>query len=215
MSYIGLIGAHRLDKQDSSLGLLQGYRQAQSLLRDEADMHQVKRATGWEMGVDGKWRYEVDDPFHTTLWIEDYIKHHFGEPINLRYCMRDTSLLIAYPELERLRLFALYASERRWAGYFDPSCYGMMICLGSEQSAFELQTEGILLHELQHLIQEVEHFARGGSLSLGYEVYHRLAGEVEARNVCLRHALSQEERRQKLRTETQDVADAEQILRLS
>lgn len=212
MSYIGIIGAKRLDEHSPSLHLVEAYHKARHLRQTGQDMRTIKLETGWELGVDGLWRYEVLDPFHTTEKIEDYLKRHFGEAINIRYCMHDTQLLVAYPELERLRLFALYNPQRRWAGYFSPEDYGMMVCMGTARSPFEYQTEGILLHEVQHLIQEIEGFARGGSSS--DSGYQRLAGEVEARNVCHRHYLSPEERRRSLRTDTQDVPDEAQIIRL-
>ncbi len=146
-------------------------------------------------------------PMMTTEKIEDYIKRHFGEPINIRYCMNDTTLLIAYPAFERLRLFAIYTLTKRFAGYFDPRRYAMMVCMGTTNSPFEFQTEGVLLHEIQHLIQEEEDFARGGNSSIGRLRYMRLAGEVEARNICLRHELSPGQRKQMLRSDTQDVPD--------
>ena len=210
MSYIGIKGAERLDKSNSSLCLLEAQAKAVHMLGNGADMHSVKLITGWETGVDGKWRYEVADPFHTTTEIEDHIKKHFGEPINIRHCMHDITLLTAYPAFERLRLFALYSPTRGFAGYFDPGSYGMLVCMGTASSAFEYQTEGVLLHEVQHLIQEEEDFARGGSSK--DRRYHRLAGEVEARNICIRHFLTTEQHREKLYSDTQDVLDKRQFV---
>lgn len=212
MSYIGIIGAKRLDQSTPSLTLIEAYHTALHLHQTGQDMRTIKLKTGWELGIDRLWRYELADPFHTTEKIEDYIKRHFGEAINIRYCMHDTRLLVAYPELEQLRLFALYSPQRRWAGYFSPKDYAMMVCMGTARSTFEYQTEGILLHEIQHLIQEIEGFARGGS-TIERSIYRRLAGEVEARNVCHRHRLSPEERRRSLRVDTQDVPDEAQIIR--
>lgn len=126
--------------------------------------------------------------------------------------MHDTTLLIAYPAFERLRLFAMYTPTRQFAGYFHPKEYAMMVCMGTANSPFEFQTEGVLLHEVQHLIQEEENFARGGDNTKGRLRYLRLAGEVEARNICLRHELSPEHRRQMLRSDTQDMPDHSQII---
>lgn len=212
MCYIGILGAERLDMNDSSLSLIKEQKKAIEMLRGGADMHSIKQQTGWETGIDGKWRYEISDPFHTTEKIEDYIKRHFGEPINIRYFMYDTSLLIAYPAFERLRLFAMYTPMKRYVGYFDPKEYAMMVCMGTANSPFEFQTEGVLLHEVQHLIQEEENFARGGDCSKGKLRYMRLAGEVEARNICIRHELSPEQRKAMLRSETQDIPDHLQII---
>lgn len=212
MSYIGMIGAKRLDQHDASSGLLEAQKSAIELLRVGTDMHLIKQQTGWETGVDGKWRYEIADPFHTTPEIEDHVKRHFGEAISIRYCMHDTSLLIAYPAFERLRLFGLYTPTKRIAGYFNPTTYGMMVSMGTEKAPFDYQIEGILLHEVQHLIQEEENFACGGDTSQGMSRYRRLAGEVEARNICTRHFLTKEQRLLKLRSDTQDVPDKQQII---
>ena len=110
-------------------------------------------------------------------------------------------------------LYARYTPTNKFSGYFNPLSYGMMICMGTLNSPFQYQTEGVLLHEVQHLIQEEEDFARGGDLSQGRRRYLRMAGEVEARNVCIRHSMSPEHRRSSLRTDTQDVPDAEQIIK--
>lgn len=211
MSYIGTIGAGRLDKSNSSVDLLSAQKMAVSMFCKGMDMRIIKQQTGWETGIDGKWRYEIEDPFHTTAEIEDHVKRHFGEPINIRFCMADTRMLVAYPSLERLKLFAKYTQTGQFAGYFNPANYGMMICMGTADSPFDLQTEGVLLHEIQHLIQEEENFARGGS-SQNLSRYLRLAGEVEARNICFRHPLNCEQRRNKLRTDTQDIPDQNQII---
>lgn len=160
MSYIGVIGAGRLDEADSSLGLLACQKKAVKLFSEGADMHMIKCQTGWEFGIDKKWKYEVDDAFRTTAEIEDHIKMHFGEPLDIRYFMRDTALLIAYPAFSRLRLYGSYTHHRGVAGYFDPRRYGMVVCMGTANSPFEFQSEGVLLHEVQHLIQAEEGFAR-------------------------------------------------------
>lgn len=212
MSYIGIIGAARIDRKNPGSYLLSAREEAVEMLRQGRNMNIIKIRTGWETGVDGRWRYEVDDPFHTTAEIEDYMKHHYGESIDIRFCMKDTLLLTAYPEFERLHLFGRYTPTDKFMGYFDPKRYGMVVCMGTAGSPFEYQTESVLLHEVQHLIQEAEGFARGGDAKRGRARYLRLAGEVEARNVCTRHFLSLEQRLSTLRTETQDVPDEEQIV---
>lgn len=212
MSFIGRIGAERLDASNSSLGLIENYNRAVIMFRDRVGMLAIKKQTGWETGADGKWRYEIDDPFHNTAEIEEHIKRNFGEAINIHHFMRDNMLLTAYPAFERLLLYAMYSPTKSFAGYFDSSRYAMMVCMGTPNSRFDYQTEGVLLHEVQHLIQEEENFARGGSGNFNY--YRRLGGEVEARNICIRHKLSKEERRSTLRSETQDVPDKEQIIKM-
>lgn len=208
MSYIGKIGASRLDPAGTF-----ELNSAVQMLKEGFDPTVIKIQTGWEMGVDGLWRYEIPDPFKETVVIEDYVKPRFGEQINIRLILLDSQLLDAYPEFEDLTLYVMYSPRRGTAGYYNPSTNGMVVSMGSPSDKFEFQIEGVLLHEIQHLIQQIEGFAKGGSPSQsGRKRYMRLAGEVEARNVCSRHYLSLEERRRTLRIETQEISDNHQII---
>lgn len=209
MSYIGITGAGRLDVANALL-----LQQAEQMIKDGYDPVVVKIQTGWEMGIDGKWRYEIADPFLETSAIEDYVKPRFGESINIRFILRDTKILTAYPEFDTLTLYVMYSPKTGLAGYYNPATNGIVISMGTPKADFCYQIEGVLLHEIQHLIQEIEGFAKGGTpKALGRRKYEQMAGEVEARNICLRHFLSEEERRRTLRTETQDVPDRKQIVR--
>ena len=209
MSYIGKIGAGRLDP-----GAVLGIERAEQMSKEGYDPIAIKIQTGWEMGIDGKWRYELPEPFWETAVIESYVKPRFGEPINIKFVMRDTWLLEAYPELADLALFVMYSPRKGSAGYYSPDTNGMVISMGTPSDKFEYQIDGVLLHEVQHLIQQIERFALGGNpKAIGMRRYLRLAGEVEARNICLRHFLSEDERRRTLRTETQDVPDSKQIVK--
>lgn len=207
--FIGEKGIARLE--DSGI-LLDALQLAKQQLRMGATMSYIKMQTVWELGVEGSWKYEYPDPFHPTVVIEDYVKRHHGEPLDISLCMKDTALLKAYPDFARLRLFASYEPRKGTLGYFSSENYGMVVTIGTPNAPFDQQIEGILLHEVQHLIQEVEGFAKGGDTSHGHSRYLRLAGEVEARNVVARHDLTEKERRTKLRTETQDMPDKKQII---
>ena len=208
MSYIGEIGVSRLETEnlfDLSL--------AKEMFKDNVDPIIIKVKTGWEYGIDGLWRYEIMDPFLASLTIEDYVKPRYGQPVNIRMILRDDTILKAYPEFESLNLYAMYSPKSGTAGYYNPTTNGMVVSIGNPSDDFQYQIEGVLLHEIQHLIQEIEGFAKGGDpKTLGRRRYHRLAGEVEARNICARHFISEEDRRRILRTATQDVPDLKQII---
>lgn len=208
MSFIGEVGVSRLDPE----GLF-NLSQAKEMLEKEISPVTIKSRTGWEKGVDDKWRYEIGDPFLDTAAIEDYVKPRFGEPVSIGMIVKDKTILEAYPEFEELTLYVMYSHRKGTAGYYNPATNGMVLSMGSPDDAFEYQIEGVLLHEVQHLIQQIEGFAKGGDpKAVGRRRYHRLAGEVEARNVCARHSLTSEERRLTLRTLTQDVPDQDQII---
>lgn len=208
MSYIGLIGVSNLDPANKF-----GFDKAEQMAKDSFDQTVIKIQTGWEQGLDGYWRYEITDPFMESDIIEDYVKPRFGEPINIRMILKDQCVLRAYPELANLTLYAMYSPRKGTVGYYNPATRGMVVSMGSLSDIFDYRIEGVLLHEIQHLIQEIEGFAKGGDpKTIGRRRYHCLAGEVEARNICHRHFLTEEERRRVLRTETQDVPDSKQII---
>lgn len=210
MSYIGLNGASRLDPET-----IFGLHRAEQLNKDGTDPVAIKIQTGWEQGIDGLWRYEIQDPFMETTVLEDYVKPRFGEAINIKLILKDTLILRAYPEFERLTLYAMYSPRKGTAGYYSPATNGIVVGMGRPSDVFDYQIDGVLLHEMQHLIQEIEGFAKGGNpKTLGRRKYVRMAGEVEARNICHRHFLTEEQRRGKLRSETQDVPDKDQIVSL-
>jgi hypothetical protein len=95
---------------------------------------------------------------------------------------------------------------------------------GTGDEFYQAEINSVIIHEVQHAIQEIEGFARGGNLEIGEreaqvrdnlisakEAYFRLAGEVEARNNEERMGMSAEERRATLAEETEDVAREDQI----
>lgn len=208
MSYIGLIGVSILDPENRF-----NFDKAEQMVKDGFDPTVIKIQSGWEQGIDGFWRYEIPDPFMDSTVIEDYVKPRFGEPINIRMILKDPRILNAYPAFESLTLYAMYSPRKGTAGYYNPETGGMVVSMSSPLDFFDYRIEGVLLHEIQHLIQEIEGFAKGGDpKTIGRRRYHCLAGEVEARNICHRHFLTEEERRHVLRTETQDVPDSKQII---
>lgn len=208
MSYIGLIGVSILDPENRF-----NFDRAEQMVKEDFDPTVIKIQTGWEQGIDNFWRYEIPDPFMESDVIEDYVKPRFGEPINIRMILKDALILKAYPQLGDLTLYAMYSPRKGTAGYYNPATRGMVVSMGSPSDIFDYRIEGVLLHEVQHLIQEIEGFAKGGDpKAIGRRRYHCLAGEVEAHNICRRHFLTEEERRRTLRTETQDVPDSKQII---
>lgn len=150
MSYIGLIGAKRLDPDN-----LLEYEQAEQMAKEKYDPIVIKIQTGWERGLDGYWRYEIADPFLDTQAIEDYIKPRYGQHVNIRMVLRDERILTAYPELEELTLYAMYTPCKGTAGYYNPGTNGMIVSMGKPRDGFDDQIEGVLLHKLRTATQDI------------------------------------------------------------
>ena len=120
------------------------------------DAKSVRMATGWEKGKDGKWRYEILDGDVTDAF-NNQIDRPNKEGIKLSDSLKDTDLFKLYPKLLDVNV-RLYMSNDGTKGSYDPSkkmIYLNLFTGGANKS--------ILLHEIQHAIQEIEGFAKGGS----------------------------------------------------
>ena len=132
-------------------------KQALDMLRNKIPEKDVWRKYGTGLGVDGKLRQEISDNSaqlisqgYTKEGLEGFILHH-------------PKLAQAYPELPQgfdLRLF-LDPKAKNNSGVFDPIS-GKMKVIGKDKD----RLASVGLHELQHKVQSIEDYARGGSTAL-------------------------------------------------
>ena len=132
-------------------------KQALDMLRNKIPEKEVWRKYGTGLGVDGKLRQEISDNSvqlisqgYTKEGLEGFILHH-------------PKLAQAYPELPQgfdLKLF-LDPKAKKNSGVFDPTS-GKMRVIGKDKD----KLANVGLHELQHKVQFIEDYARGGSTDL-------------------------------------------------
>ncbi len=143
---------------------------------DNADT--VRKETGWFKGVDDKWRFEISDkdasfkageetstnPGAFADWMDEAQGRENGVPLS--QALDHPALFAAYPNLAAVRL------------KIDPKLTGLNANYGTNNGRgvitipdpFSLIAEqhsqllGVVLHEVQHAIQDVEGFAKGGNL---------------------------------------------------
>lgn len=174
--FIGMKGAANIDKATQQTWMLDSLKRAQQM-ESKFDAKTIKRATGWEKGVDGKWRYE--EPDNITLKEDKvqelYDNYEFNkkkeksgdwgswkeESCLLPELIDAPELFRAYPELKTLHV---RLNDRDFA-----SSWGGTIVINVRFFAPSAKRNGykyindLLLHELQHEIQKIEGFAKGGS----------------------------------------------------
>ncbi len=244
-------------------------RQMEAVKRDAKA---IRKATGWERGADGKWRYEILDGKVTMKPTGVY---------NLGEMLDNKELYKLYPNLQYsvVEVEIGEGKENHGSYFMDKETGTNKIKLSATNNE---NAKTILLHEVQHAIQEREGFAKGGSpdvmtqssaeltemiadveglvrlaeenkttLADAYErtkdawkhddivgrnakkdikevkdllkqlkpgtlspqqQYHRLAGEVEARNVEARQNLTSGQRLETMLHDTEDVSREDQIL---
>lgn len=142
---------------------------AQNMLRAQAHPADVFEQTGWFIGGDGKWRYEIDDS-DAKLRLPASAKaiqkvSAFDRQAELNGAYVSTklgdifdhpSLYAAYPKL-RDKKVVLYNSSGSDLGYADKDGIGVNTNRG------EADALNTIVHEVQHLLQKEEGFAPGSS----------------------------------------------------
>lgn len=254
-------GAAEADKAEEKTYRMDNLKVAEEMERGKKDAKAIKLATGWERGADSKWRYEMPDAKikdmkdigggHIVKRFDDDMLWNDGK---LADVIDAPGLFEAYPQLKDVRIDTdEIMNDMPSNGEYNAKTNTITI------HADELKyMNSILNHEIQHAIQSIEGFDRGGSPRLirgevkkkfaevtkqirklrsegkedeakalveknrglynayqkndDYNSYKSLAGEVEARNVQSRMGMTDEERKNSLAEETEDVNRDEQIV---
>lgn len=203
-------------------------------------------ATGWHRGADGKWRWEIDDSAASIKAADAGSANDWRTRARSGHAMLDQvldhpQLFDAYPELKQQKVAIDQDMSAR--GSYDPKTKTIRLndSLLSEPHDGADGLKSTLLHEVQHVIQTREGFARGGNIAdarslpefqqmlaeksaagftdaekrAAFEVYRRLAGETEARNTQKRMDMTAADRAAIPPTETADVARGDQIVRFN
>ena len=180
---------------------------AKNLTEEGKSAQEIKNITSWELGVDGKWKYETPSDFKITENIE------YGKATTLGELSPNNVLFTFYPQLREVKvtlnkgndsLIGRIIPEKKGSGYY----FSRLKEIGASANK-RSNLESTLNHEIQHAIQDIEGFAVGGNKNKDYK---KLAGEVEARNVQNRNNLTEEQRRGTLLSQTQDVDSESQVI---
>ena len=163
--FIGEKGAERADHADEVNTRLDNLSVAREMEAEKKDAKAIKMATGWERGADGKWRYEMPDAkIKETMDIDGHVVKRFDEDMlwndgKLADVVDAPELFKAYPQLKETRIVTdAVTGDMPSAGDYNAKTNTITI------HADELKyMNGILNHEVQHAIQKIEGFARGGS----------------------------------------------------
>ena len=163
--FIGEKGAERADHADEVNTRLDNLSVAREMEAEKKDAKAIKMATGWERGADGKWRYEMPDAkIKETMDIDGHVVKRFDEDMlwndgKLADVVDAPELFKAYPQLKETRIVTdAVTGDMPSTGDYNAKTNTITI------HADELKyMNGILNHEVQHAIQKIEGFARGGS----------------------------------------------------
>lgn len=176
-SLAGERGAAAADKAEERTARMDNLSVARKMEEEKKDAKAIKMATGWERGADGKWRYEMPDAkIKDTMDVGggQIVKRYEDDMLwnggKLSDVIDAPELFKAYPQLKDVRIDTdAIMNDMPSNGEYNSKTNTITI------HADELKyMNGILNHEIQHAIQDIEGFAKGGSPRL-------VRGEVKKR----------------------------------
>lgn len=159
-------GAAEADKAEEKTYRMDNLKVAEEMERGKKDAKAIKQATGWERGADGKWRYEMPDAKikdmkdigggHIVKRFDDDMLWNDGK---LTDVIDAPALFEAYPQLKDVRIDTdAIMNDMPSNGVYNAKTNTITI------HADDLKyMNSILNHEIQHAIQYIEGFGKGGS----------------------------------------------------
>lgn len=162
----GEMGAAEADKAEEKTYRMDNLKVAEEMERGKKDAKAIKLATGWERGADGRWRYEMPDAKikdmkdigggNIVKRFDDDMLWNDGK---LTYVIDAPGLFEAYPQLKDVRIDTdAIMNDMPSNGVYNAKTNTITI------HADDLKyMNSILNHEIQHAIQYIEGFGKGGS----------------------------------------------------
>lgn len=167
MQIEGLQGYQQFAGQRSATADLSKLDQAKALKDEGTNNETIRRKTGWFVGDDGKWRYEINDSdakwkidggLNFNAVMEGARARTGNAAVTVGDLLDHPALFGAYPGLADVQVGNI--TKGRGAMSFTKD--GVSVAVNGSLTPKEALST--MLHEIQHFIQSVEDFGRGGSV---------------------------------------------------
>ncbi|WP_302489784.1 LPD23 domain-containing protein [uncultured Mitsuokella sp.] len=140
-------------------------QKAQAMQNAGRNAQEIWKETGWLQGRDGRWRFEIPDHLDKIdlSILQDGKMHTVGE------IYENPELFQAYPALQDIRVQmddsgTLEARDAAASAGYDFADGAQKILFNPKDfRADDKQAKMTLVHEIQHVIQSIEGFAKGGN----------------------------------------------------
>ena len=150
----------------------------------------IWKETGWKRGKDGKWRYEIPDNVKSISFEKLREMVRSQKAIELSSIYKNDLLYKAYPSLKQIKVFTAnldtfnlgqvvtrYYKFGSVLNKFINLNRNRILCTtlnGMDGEEAKKMLQKTVIHEIQHLIQDIEHFAGGGNLESKNEMMGKL-----------------------------------------
>jgi len=134
---------------------------AQKMIAEGADKKDVWKETGWLKSKEGAWKFEIDDSGSKIKQLKGWFGAATTDSANLSDVLLHTKLYKAYPQLKDVQV---KITNNKTTAFYDAGkkIIGFGAWAKSKNKKWSTVRE-TLLHEVSHVIQHIEGFARGGS----------------------------------------------------
>ena len=149
---------HQMAGERASTAMISRLQKAEYMEREAASAEEIWKETGWMRGPDHKWRFEIPDNLDKINFPKDNEPHTLGEIYD------NPALYEAYPELAQKTVRmedTKSGKDKRTRGAYGYVAEDGSIVIDNSIPAGEAKTA--LVHEIQHSIQAIEGFSRGGN----------------------------------------------------
>lgn len=182
---IGELGATNLDRVEEVTTRMDNLEVAKEMFKAGKTVERIRLATGWEMGADAQWRYEIMDGKFKNIHEANLISDADNfKMLKLSELFDAPELYRAYPELRNMYVYFDTHIDQDFAGTYSAATDSINFPLKSYETLLDnigieedeitgeqtVITEGaadylrgVLVHEIQHAIQQRENFARGSN----------------------------------------------------
>ena len=186
-------------------------QKAVEMRNQEKTNEEIRKETGWFVGMDGKWRFEISDAdirFDAEGDLQG--KNKNGVKTLADYISHD-KLFEAYPDLAEV---PVYFAEIQNGSYGSYSRGLDEIALNRSLLEDPKELLDTLVHEVQHAIQEWERFAPGASKAYWNRRLEE-GGDVRARKEKQEIARLQKELDEMKKSDPEFVADMEKLNKMA
>lgn len=157
---------------------INAYDTAQKLAKQNIDNEQIRQKTGWFQDKNGDWKYEFSDK---DMSLKN-IKIKSDKTYKLSDILEHDTLFTLYPQLKELKVQV--KNMDKIGGNYNKN--NKSITLSTNSIKNNKVTEGTLIHEIQHAIQDIEGHELGITSKLSKKNYYESLGEIEADNTRTR-----------------------------
>ena len=157
---------------------INSYNNAINLAKQNIDNEQIRQKTGWFQDKNGDWKYEFSD---RDMALKN-IKIKSDKTYKLSDILEHDTLFTLYPQLKELKVQV--KNMDKIGGNYNKN--NKSITLSTNSIKNNKVTEGTLIHEIQHAIQDIEGHELGTTSKLSKKNYYESLGEIEADNTRTR-----------------------------